>query len=148
MLRKINELLLEEIEVIRATGALTPERVVDFARNPNTALHDRFTWDDTEAAQRWRLREARDVITVHFKMLPAGDGSDVLQRAYVSMTKADPQPGPRQEYRVTSDVLDDPDLRQRFIEAQLDRIEAMYKSNPLIELKPIAQAISKVRRSL
>lgn len=148
MLRKTSELILEEIEVIRSVGALTPERIVDFASNPNTALHTQFTWDDGAAAEQWRLAEARKIIQVHVRMLPTGDGSEVMQRAYVSMRKTNPAPGPRNEYLVTANVLDDADLRQQFILAQLDRMAAIYKGNPLVELLPIAKAIDKVRRAV
>ena len=43
-------------------GHLTPEAVVEKARNPNTALHGMFTWDDGEAAEQYRLLQARGLI--------------------------------------------------------------------------------------
>jgi hypothetical protein len=46
---------LRQIEQ-KAGGVLQPESVVDFARNPKTALHGAFTWDDTEAARKYRTR--------------------------------------------------------------------------------------------
>ena len=35
-------------------GSVSPEHVVARARNPSSALHDAFDWDDTEAARQWR----------------------------------------------------------------------------------------------
>jgi len=52
----------EELEGLIDNGLLNPEAVVDRARNPNSSLHDQFTWDDTEAAQAFRLQEARALI--------------------------------------------------------------------------------------
>lgn len=43
-------------------GELTPNDVVDDARNHNSPLHSFFEWDDTEAAQQWRLQQARGLI--------------------------------------------------------------------------------------
>jgi hypothetical protein len=47
-------------------GRLTPEIVVEEARNGTDAvaqaLHDRLTWDDEEAAEKFRLIEARTLI--------------------------------------------------------------------------------------
>jgi len=40
----------------------TPEDIVDAARDESTELHKCFTWDDTEAAERWRKQEARDIV--------------------------------------------------------------------------------------
>lgn len=46
--------------------ALTPRIVLDAARNPASALHGAFDWDDTSAAEKWRLHQARDLIrSVH-----------------------------------------------------------------------------------
>ena len=43
-------------------GKLTPEAVVKQARSAKSALHDMFTWDDSEAAEQFRLLEARSLI--------------------------------------------------------------------------------------
>lgn len=46
-----------EIQSIGDT--VTPQQVVDYAKDENTELHKCFTWDDTEAANKWRKQEAR-----------------------------------------------------------------------------------------
>ena len=52
----------EELEAIAKSGVLTPEEVVDAARNPNSSMHDQFEWNDTEAAHGYRLSQARRLI--------------------------------------------------------------------------------------
>lgn len=52
----------EELHSLMSEGHLRPEDVVDAARNPNSALHSYFTWDDSEAAAAYRLQEARALI--------------------------------------------------------------------------------------
>lgn len=52
----------EELHSLMSEGRLRPEDVVDAARNPNSALHSYFTWDDSEAAVAYRLQEARALI--------------------------------------------------------------------------------------
>jgi hypothetical protein len=57
------EKILEEVKQIANAhgGELRAEDVVEFARNPESALHNCFTWDDKEAASQWRLwEEARE----------------------------------------------------------------------------------------
>lgn len=53
---------LEAVRAKNATGLLTPEAVVDDARDPESPYHDRFEWDDAKAAQRHRLDTARALI--------------------------------------------------------------------------------------
>ena len=49
-------------EINSQDGFITPEKYVDFARDPSTEAHKTITWDDSEAAMKWRLDEARHVI--------------------------------------------------------------------------------------
>lgn len=53
---------LEAISRRAKGGVLTPQAVVEAARDPRSPLHDRFTWDDSEAANKQRLHEARTLI--------------------------------------------------------------------------------------
>jgi hypothetical protein len=60
-------LLSLEIQALQALadrhdGRLTPEMVVEAARDPAHPLHERFTWDDAKAGHAHRLNEARHVI--------------------------------------------------------------------------------------
>lgn len=42
--------------------ALTPRIVLEAARDPANPLHAAFDWDDQEAAEKWRLHQARALI--------------------------------------------------------------------------------------
>lgn len=47
-------------------GTLTPDIVVRAAQPDSSPLHDYFDWDDREAAKKWRLEQARELIrSVH-----------------------------------------------------------------------------------
>lgn len=43
-------------------GRITPEAVVGAARDPAHPLHPRFEWDDSVAAERFRIAQARAII--------------------------------------------------------------------------------------
>lgn len=45
-----------------ANGVLLPGDVLNNARDPESPLHPFFTWDDSEAAEKCRLLEARQLI--------------------------------------------------------------------------------------
>jgi hypothetical protein len=43
-------------------GELTAELVVEAARPKTSPLHNRFTWDNREAAEQWRQHQAAELI--------------------------------------------------------------------------------------
>lgn len=49
-------------EIISIGEAATPKQILDFARNPDTELHKCFEWDDSIAAEHYRLQQARMVV--------------------------------------------------------------------------------------
>lgn len=60
------EKILAELEAIRLANKkrlLMPEEVVAFAdQHPDSALHGRFEWDNDQAAHKYRLQQAREII--------------------------------------------------------------------------------------
>lgn len=46
----------------RNGGVLTPNAVIEDARDESSPLHAHFEWDDSEAAKQWRLEQARALI--------------------------------------------------------------------------------------
>ena len=49
-------------EISALGDEVTPEQIVEAARDENTELHKCFDWDDTIAAEKWRLHQARQVV--------------------------------------------------------------------------------------
>lgn len=49
-------------EIMSIGDSATPEQIVEKAKKKNTELHKCFTWDDGEAANKWRLHEARQIV--------------------------------------------------------------------------------------
>lgn len=54
--------LFEELE--RRDGKLTPEAVLDAARSTDSIIHDDFEWDNTVAAEKFRLGQASNMISL------------------------------------------------------------------------------------
>ena len=94
----------EAIRALERGGRLTPESVVAAARDPQSPLHDRFEWDDTAAANAWRLVQARQLIrsvhvnvtvddrvisTVHYVRDPMVEAED---QGYVSVDQLRSEP--------------------------------------------------------
>jgi len=70
---------LEKIR-LNHDGVLTPDDVVKDARRDSSPLHDQFEWDDTVAAGKYRIEQARELIrTVVFTVTTT---TDIIQTPY------------------------------------------------------------------
>lgn len=49
---------------------VNPQDIVNAARDEASELHKCFTWDDTTAAEKWRIQEARQIVC-HLVFVPA-----------------------------------------------------------------------------
>lgn len=96
--------------VYRERGRLTPRVVVDTARDPEHPLHHRFEWDTEEAAERYRLVQARELIRsvkIVYQENPE-TGEERRVRAFVPTR----QPDEPSSYQPTEEALADPFTRQ------------------------------------
>jgi hypothetical protein len=86
----------DRLDLIRArsnSGVLQAEDVLHDARDPASPLHECFTWDDSEAAEAYRLLQAKNVIRIAVRFLPVPDVR--VQRVNVTLrdyVRNDPQP--------------------------------------------------------
>ncbi len=103
------ELVGDELERLRERmgGRLKPPDLVAAAARRSSPLHALFTWDDTEAAVKWRLHEARRVLQGILVEHPRPEQKPVM--AYLS-TKTEDDGRCYKEARV---VMEDPELRAR-----------------------------------
>src|SRR5258708_36998553 len=66
-------------------GLLLPETLVDEARPVSSPVHKQFTWDNTEAGNKWRIEEARRLLQVTVEYVKRGK-EEVSYRAFCSLT--------------------------------------------------------------
>ena len=135
---------IEEMEAIavRHNGLLRPADIVAFAKNKHTALHKKFTWDDSEAAYQYRLWQARELIAVAVVELPQ---TGKTYRAFVSMPDDRGEEGGG--YRTLVSIMSDKEQRARLLAhalAEFDRWKDKYES--LNELADVFEARKRVRR--
>lgn len=102
----MTDALIAQLDEVRAQrGTLTPEIVVEVARDPRHPLHARFDWDDTVAAEKWRLVQAGQLLRVTYRPDPA-QATDL--RAFVAVKGVET---PRSEYVPTAEAMADPMTR-------------------------------------
>jgi hypothetical protein len=64
-------------------GVLNPEDLLDEASDPTHPLHERFSWDNAEAAQRWRITQAANIIRSVKVEITLPDSEVVQVRAFL-----------------------------------------------------------------
>lgn len=122
-------------------GILRPVDVVEYAKNPDTALHSKFTWDDTVAAHEYRLWQARQVIRVSVHYLKAAKRNT---KVFVSLKTDRHQAGGG--YRTTVNVMKSPELRDQLLNEALEELERIKdKYQHLSELASVFAELDRVK---
>lgn len=110
--------LRDELLAVRAQhGKLTPQLVVDAARDPGHPLHSRFEWDDAVAGEAWRRQQAHDLIRKAKVVYREADESkpEKSVRAFVAIRAEDGH-----VFDPVEEVAQDP-FRQRLVLADMER---------------------------
>ncbi len=74
----------EELELIKSREVLNPENVVKRAKDKKSILNKYFEWDNTEAAEKWRLQQARDIVN-HVVEVIVIRGEQIEERAFFNV---------------------------------------------------------------
>lgn len=111
----------EELDRIhKEHGALKPTSVVDEARPEEAALHPCFEWNDSVAAEEWRLHTARNLIRSVQVITPDNEQEPV----YVSVNTENKE----REYQPVSVVVKTPNLYAEAVFEAQQRINAAKKA--------------------
>lgn len=116
----------------------TPKEVLDLARNPETELHKCFDWNDSTAAEKWRLQQARFVCSSFTVKIETEKGEE---RSY-RVVQHDPE---EKVYRPVTFTLRDEDQYARLLakaKAELAAFRHRYKA--ITELENVIEEIDRV----
>ncbi len=105
-------------EIRQRRGVLTAAVVLDEARDPAHPLHDRFEWDDSAAAERYRLEQARNIIRsariVYRDPTETSPAGNI--RAYHSVAR----PNGTRVYEPAEEIAANPEMTE-FLKQQMHR---------------------------
>lgn len=129
----------EEItEICNDIGSATPQQILEKARDESTELHKCFTWDDTIAAEKYRLAQARQVVCK-------------LKIEIIEQEKQEPTPirffykTDKSGYKPTSFIVKHVDEYQFLLERALRELEAFkQKYKNIAELEAVFEAIDNI----
>jgi hypothetical protein len=106
-------------------GLLSDARVLEAAKAKRSPLHKHFTWDNNIAAEKYRLREARNLIGAITFIIADGEETDPLPMRYFVNLPMQNEEGENVNLYVTMPVVHrNPDL-----EAEMLRIAARELGN-------------------
>lgn len=130
---------LEELRVEHS--GLTARVVVDDAKRPESPLHPEFEWDDEQAADEWRLHQARNIMNAMIAVLGEGMEQPRETRAFVVVTE-----NHQDRYTSVAVALTDPAFRQQVLARAFREFEALRrKYAELEELATIFKAIDATK---
>jgi hypothetical protein len=145
-MKKFNSVQEELIYIAeRHNGLLNPSDVVRFAQDQGTKLHSRFEWDDSEAGHKYRLWQARQVISLEFQVMESGEKNIGPVRTFVSLRDDRIS---KNGYRLMLDVMSNESLRDKMLsEALSELVQIKTKYKKLTELNSVFEAIDNVEIS-
>lgn len=125
-----------------AGGGLVQARAVhEAARSSASPLHGYFCWDDTAAAERFRLQQAGELIVRVSVEVVADRDRSVTTRAFVSLASDRQNRGGG--FRDVHVVMADPALRGELLRTALSELNALRaRYAHLVELAGVFDALA------
>ena len=122
-------------ELTESEGGLTPQRLVDESRDENHPLHCEFEWDDSIAAEAYRITQAkqliRDITIVHDEEQKKSDRGFVIT------------PGGNHVYVPLNDALNNEEWKTNLLNAaKRDMIAFIAKYRRLQELTAVIEPMT------
>ncbi len=139
----------EELTRIQAknNGALTAPQVVKEAQKKKSLLHPYFDWEDNEAAKKWRLWQARNLIN-HIDITYVDNGVEKTKPMYLNIKKVDNEEGERAYVDIIT-VGNSEYMRQQALKDALSQlIHWREKYKWLQELNTIITKITELEKEL
>lgn len=139
----------QELDSLRGVdGVIHPSDVIEAARHPASPLHGSFEWNDSEAADKYRLVQARSLIARYTITHEVAPDEYVTVRRYVALRED------RGGYRTIEDIAESPSLREGLLDQlaqDLALLRARYSAYEKVLQLPalfreIDDAISKSKR--
>lgn len=132
---------LEEME--RKYGRVDPKLIVKDAKPPNSPLHKYFEWDNTQAADRYRLSQARQLIaSVHVQTLDSKTLATPV-RAFVNIIPTENEDN--RQYESITRVMATSDGRRKLLaKAKTELQDWQKRYAALEEFSAVFDAIAKI----
>ena len=121
-------------------GLLKPETIVKEAEAKDSPLHDQFTWDNDEAAEKYRIWEARHLLNICVEMIGTEEDQREM-RVFVSLREDREDGG----YRLLDRVVSSRTLSAQLLEDAFEEMNHFkHKYRDIKELTGVFAAMDEV----
>lgn len=125
-------------EELTTLEAITPEAIVEYARNENTELHKCFQWDDAKAAENWRKQQARLIVK---SLVVVVQKSETEVQTYRLIEHDDTE----KEYRpIVFTVRNDDEYSRLLKQAKAELAQFRQRYKKIAELAEVIEEIEKI----
>lgn len=148
--KKITPQVINELTYIAQHGGLTPENIVDRAKDSTNVLHSLFEWDDSIAAKNWRLQQSRMLIN-EVKIVIEEREYYAFENVSVAVSSIDgtQEASVSREYKPIIEILSNQVLRQQVIRQALMNLSYWeHQNEKYTELAPIIASARETRERL
>lgn len=115
---------------------ITPQNVVDLARNEGSKLHNDFEWDNEIAGEKYRLSQAREMIQL-LAFEPKEETHEPIRVYHISTEKS--------VYKPIEMIMKNEDEYQSLLKRALAELESFKKKySTLVELEEVFRAIEEL----
>lgn len=122
-------------------GHISPELVLDESRNEEAPLHGCFEWDDSIAAEKYRINQAGMLIRNLTVIIDEHEQTEPV-RAYINVVPE--APARRGTFVNISSALQDEDMRDITLKAALRELEQFQKKYK--NLNELASILSEIKK--
>lgn len=117
-------------------GEITPQEVIERARNENSELHKCFEWDDSVAAEKYRLQQAGNIIRM-LVYTPKKESEQPVRVFQITSNK--------NTYQPTKRFLVQENEYQSLLKRAKNELESFKrKYHSLCELEAVFEAIEEI----
>lgn len=117
-------------------NSITPQEILEKARNDKTELHKCFEWDDSIAAEKYRLQQAGDVLRM-LVFIPKEHDKQPVRAFHLTSEK--------HTYQPTKRFIVQEDEYQNLLKMAMLELEAFKKKyHALSELEAIFEAMETI----
>ncbi len=127
-------------------GIVSPRELLELARPEDSILHDLFEWDDSVAAEKYRLVQARHIMN-HLTVELITNGESIKAPAFINIELTTDEDG--QGYLDIESVVKSKTLKDHMLEqAMKEMITWKARYNLYKELNQIFEVVEKVQKEL
>lgn len=139
------QLVGEELEQIERDSKISSKNVLEYAeRHKDSELYKCFEWDDTEAARKFRLKQASDILTSI--SLEIVEEPKKVQRVYVNIKDRETE---ERTFKNINEVLKNDEEYQQLIDkakAEMERCKDKYADT--IQKQDLKEIIFEIYRNI